>query len=107
MSVFQLLLSLDVLSTFKSKSNLNCLLTVPLLLLIVPVILSSFSKSPTVLKTFKLSDIGSQPFLATIPETFLPSTLTISPSKNLVSLNIGENAAKSLFLMTLPKLLSI
>ena len=81
----------DILSTSKSKSNLNWSLIVPLLSLMVPTILSSFSKLPTTLKTFKVSDTGSQPFLATIPETFFPSTFTISSSINLVSLNIGEN----------------
>ena len=96
-----------MLSTFKSKSNLNCFVTVPLLLLIVPVILSPAMKSPLGLNTFNDSDTWFQPFLDTVAKTSLPSTLTTSSSIKDVLLNTGVNTAKSSFFMTLPKLLSI
>ena len=105
-SVFQLLIIFAVASTSKSKSNLNTLVMVPLLSLIVPTIKSSFEKSPVTSNTFNVWDNGSQPFSATVPETFLPSTWTISFSKNADFSNSGANDAKSSFYITLPKLLS-
>ena len=106
MSVFQLLRILAVESTFKSKSNLNWLVTVPLLLLIVPTMKSSLLKSPVTSKTFNVCDNGSQPFFATVPEIFLPVTCTISFSKNTDFSNSGANTAKSFFLKILKKVFS-
>ena len=81
-------------------------MTVPLLLLIVPTIESSLVKSPVTSNTFNVCDKSSQPFSATVPEMFLPTTSTISFSKNEDFSNSGANAAKSVFFITLPKLFS-
>ena len=105
-SVFQLFKIFAVASTFKSKSNLNWLVTVPLLLLVLPTIESSFVKSPVTSNTFNVCDTSSQPFSATVPEMFLPTTWTISFSKNADFSNSGVNCAKSVFFITLPKLFS-
>ena len=95
-----------ILSTFKSKSNLNIFSTVDLLLLCDPKITSFSKNSPLTSNTFRVSDSESQPFSATTPETFFPKTEIPSLSKNETLLNCALKVAKWSFLITLPKLLS-